>query len=405
MNDAVDLLPPRILVLDDERQIHASIKLRLGGTYDLAFAFEGAEALEKIRGSRFDLCLVDIHMPKMDGFAFIAAAQEVDPGLGFIILSAFDSPANLRKTIPLQVYDFLSKPLPERAGFEGRLQMWVEQARLRRRERALAQVAGTIAEDRDTALVEREVELVVSETARDALREVAGLLTTVQAHLLSATTQLAARARTDATVLHLLRGMEEARKAGDAAMTAAEGFFDSSYGNRDNSAAVPNEGIRDAMDIAARMCRAEASGKVVEFLPADGTPPIRDLSGVNFLLMLIPALGAALTSTAPNSTVGIRTEIAARLDAATKDPVRRDFVWFNRKRALGSRPALVVTITASAAALTEPEVEAWLGGNFAPLNSITTRGLLRGVVKCQGALGVAARPPASQFALALVLPT
>jgi hypothetical protein len=103
--------------------------------------------------------------------------------------------------------------------------------------------------------------------------------------------------------------------------------------------------------------------------------------------------------------VGVRTEIAARLDAATKEPVRRDFVWFNRKRALGSRPALVVTITASAAALTEPEVEAWLSGNFAPLNSITTRGLLRGVVNCQGALGVAARPPASQFALALVLPT
>ena len=119
--DAVNLLPPRILIVDDERQIHASLRLRLGNANELTFAYDAKEALEKVKQTRFDLCLADIHMPKMDGLAFIEAAQQLDSGLGFVVLSAFDSPENLRRAIPLQVYEFLSKPLPERAGFEARL--------------------------------------------------------------------------------------------------------------------------------------------------------------------------------------------------------------------------------------------------------------------------------------------
>jgi CheY-like chemotaxis protein len=404
MNDAAQLLPPRILIVDDERQIHASIRLRLGSTCELAFAFDGHEGLAKIRQTRFDLCLVDIHMPKMDGFTFIDAAQEIDPGLGFIVLSAFDSPENLRRTIPLQVSDFLSKPLPERAGFEGRIPGWVDQARARRRDHSLARSAKLIAEDRDAALLEREVEWIVAETSRDALRQTAGLLTTVHAHLLSATTQLSLRARTDSSVLHLLRGLEEGRKTAEAAMTAAEGFFDSSYGSRDASPALPNVGIRHAVDIASRMSRAEESGKVVDFRPAEGLPQVRGLSGIDFLLLLIPAVGAALTLAAPKSTVGIRTDITARLELVTKDSLRRNYFWLNRKRSLGSHAALVISVSVGAPALSAADVDAWLDGTYEPLATITARGLLRGIAKCQGLIGVAVTPQASQFNLVIALP-
>jgi CheY-like chemotaxis protein len=405
MTDAAQLLPPRILVVDDERQIHASIRLRLGGSYDIACAYDAREALEKIRHVRFDLCLVDIHMPRMDGLTFIDAAQALDPDLGFVVLSAFDSNDNLRRAIPLQVFDFLPKPFPEVAEFEGRIPAWVEMTRHRRREQKLAREAGIIAEDRDAARLERDVEMVASETARDALRQTAGLLTTVHAHLLSATTQLAARARTDSSLVHLLRGLEEARKTSDAAMIAAESFFDSSYGSRDASPALPEESIRHAIDIATRISGAAEAGKVVDFLPAAGNPPVRDLSGIEFLLMLIPALGAALAVAAPHTTAGIRTALVSRLDAVTKDPLHRDLLWLNRKRALGSHPALVITITATAAPLSVPEVEAWLGGNHAPLARITSRGLLPGIAKCRGVFGAAVAPAAARFCLVLALPT
>jgi len=65
--ESVDLLNPRILVVDDERQIHASLRLRLTKQYDLAFCFSAAEALKAVTSEKFDLCMVDIHMPQMDG--------------------------------------------------------------------------------------------------------------------------------------------------------------------------------------------------------------------------------------------------------------------------------------------------------------------------------------------------
>ena len=403
--DPVNLLPLSILIVDDERQIHASLRLRLGQAYELAFSFGARDALEKIQHRKFDLCLADIHMPEMDGLAFIDAAQELDPGLGFVVLSAFDSHENLRRAIPLQVYDFLSKPLPERAEFEGRIPAWIEKTRERRREQELARDASAIAEDRDAARLEREVELVASETAREALRQIAGLLTTIQAHLSSATTQLATRARNDPSLMHLLRGLEEARKTSDASMTVAEGFFDSAYGNRDTSPALPNEGIHHAIDIARRMNRAEEGNKTVDFCPFETNVPIRGLAGIDFLLMMIPALGAALACAAPNTTVGVRGEHVLRLDSATKEPTRRNCHWLTRKHALGSHPAVLISIAACAPPLSIAGIHSWLRGDDPLLQAISSKRLFMGIQKCHGLIGVAVTPHAERFGLILVLPT
>src|SRR5882762_2413488 len=130
--DVVDLMLPRILAVDDERQIHASLRLRLGKEYELTSCLGTCEALEIIARERFDLCLVDIHMPEMDGLKFIEAAQQKDPALGYVVFSAFDTDENLRRAIPLEVFEFIGKPLPERHGFEARLPEWVERTRTRR---------------------------------------------------------------------------------------------------------------------------------------------------------------------------------------------------------------------------------------------------------------------------------
>src|SRR5688572_26790975 len=164
-HNPVELMVPRLLLVDDERQIHASIRLRLANDYELSSCLHAQDALELISKNRFDLCFVDIHMPKMDGIAFIDAARKVDPELGYVVISAFDTDVNLRRTIPLQVYDFLSKPLPERAGFEGRIRGWIETTQQRRKEVALARRAETIVGDLDSAFLEREIELFASENA------------------------------------------------------------------------------------------------------------------------------------------------------------------------------------------------------------------------------------------------
>src|SRR5688572_58468 len=121
LNDPIQMISPRILVVDDEPQIHASLRLRLEKGNDLAFSFGAKDALTKIASQCFDLCLVDINMPDIDGLRFIDAARKVDAHLGYVVVSAFDTDQNLRRTIPLQVYDFIPKPLPDRQEFEGKI--------------------------------------------------------------------------------------------------------------------------------------------------------------------------------------------------------------------------------------------------------------------------------------------
>ena len=403
--DPVDLVTPRLLVVDDERQIHASLRLRLGKLYELVSCHDARSALQTLGKERFDLCFVDIHMPEMDGLAFIEAAQGVDPGLGYVVLSAYDSSENLKRTIPLQVFDFIGKPLPERDGFEARIPGWVDRTRAQRRDQALARQAGTISHDLDLARLAREVELVASETARDALLQTSNLLTTINAHLASAVGVVAARARSDHNFTPLLRNLEEARKTADAAASVAGGFFDTAYANRDSSPALVDSGIREAAGIALRMSQAEAANKTVDFQPIDSRVPIRELSGIDFLLMLVPAIAAALTLTGEKTTVGIRGQRLARVDLALNDTQLRSYLWVNRKHALGSQPGTLIGIVTSAPTLTRPELEAWLKGEAGPLAAVSPRGLLAGLQKCRGLLALSLLPQTKQFRIVLVLPT
>jgi CheY-like chemotaxis protein len=400
----VELMTPRILVVDDERQIHASLRLRVGSTYELVCCFSGREALARLREERFDLCFADIHMPQMNGLTFIETAQKSDPELGFVVLSAFDSDVNLRRAIPLQVYDFLSKPLPDRSGFEARIPEWIETTRRRRKERVLAVEAGTIASDRDAARLERDVEVVASETARDALLQTANLLTTIHAHLVTATGSLAQRAKSDSAATHLLRGLEEARKTADAAVTVAEGFFDSAYGSRESCPALVDSGLRHAIDIARRMGRNDRTSKSVDLSGFDDRVPITGLSGIEFLLMMVPVIGAALAVASNGSTVRVEAAGLGRLDSTIRDPALRGFFWINRRHAVLSQPGQVVSVTAAGTALTRAQAEAWLNGEYPAFSHITARGLVRGIQKCRGLLGFAVSPESAEFRLILVLP-
>lgn len=64
----------RILIVEDEKQLADTLqkKLRNAG-YECDLAFDGAQGLKKIQEESFDLVLLDLLMPKMDGFDFLRA--------------------------------------------------------------------------------------------------------------------------------------------------------------------------------------------------------------------------------------------------------------------------------------------------------------------------------------------
>lgn len=85
----------RILIIDDAatvRMYHRNILEEAG--YSVAEAFNGLEALERALSSPFDLYIVDINMPKLDGFGFLRQLRSEDIVQAPAIMVSTESASN-----------------------------------------------------------------------------------------------------------------------------------------------------------------------------------------------------------------------------------------------------------------------------------------------------------------------
>ena len=100
----------RILVADDEEGIRESLNLILAETYDLEFAEDGQTALTKLSHERFDLALLDIKMPKLDGLQVMKRLKQQGTTVPTLILTAYQSVELAKEAVKLGAADYLPKP-------------------------------------------------------------------------------------------------------------------------------------------------------------------------------------------------------------------------------------------------------------------------------------------------------
>jgi CheY-like chemotaxis protein len=82
--------PIRILLVDDEEHIRLLFKEELEEEgYSIDLASNGFEALEKVKAQRFDLVVLDIKMPGMDGIQALNEIKKVDKDQPVILCSAY----------------------------------------------------------------------------------------------------------------------------------------------------------------------------------------------------------------------------------------------------------------------------------------------------------------------------
>ncbi len=103
-----------LLIVDDDETNRYTLARRLtrDGHANLAMAGNGVEALAAMRHDNFDLILLDIMMPELDGFG-VLEAMRADPALKtipVIVISAHDDLANVIRAIELGATDYLAKP-------------------------------------------------------------------------------------------------------------------------------------------------------------------------------------------------------------------------------------------------------------------------------------------------------
>ncbi len=100
----------KILIVDDERNVHYSFRRVLSREYELLSAFSGNEALEKIDDPALRLILMDVRMPNRDGLSTLEEIKRRRPTLPVIMMTAFVSAETAIRSTTLDADDYLVKP-------------------------------------------------------------------------------------------------------------------------------------------------------------------------------------------------------------------------------------------------------------------------------------------------------
>ena len=102
---------PRILVIDDEKIIRRLLSRTLGERgYEIETAEDGSVALEKIKRNFFNLLIVDLKMPNVDGMDVLKEIKKSNPYIEVIILTGYPTVELAVKAIKMGAFDFIRKP-------------------------------------------------------------------------------------------------------------------------------------------------------------------------------------------------------------------------------------------------------------------------------------------------------
>ena len=103
--------PGAVLIVDDQLALLRSLQalLRING-YAVELAADGAEAINKLQEGKFDLVLLDLQMPGIDGLEVLEyiRRENLDPEI--IIISGVSSFSSFKRVLHLGAYDFIRKP-------------------------------------------------------------------------------------------------------------------------------------------------------------------------------------------------------------------------------------------------------------------------------------------------------
>jgi two-component system response regulator MprA len=99
-----------ILLADDERTVRTGMRRFLESEgFTVEVAKDGIEAVEKFASIRPDLVLMDVMMPKCNGFTACTEIRRIDPAVPVVFLTALDSEADLVRGFSLGADDYVSK--------------------------------------------------------------------------------------------------------------------------------------------------------------------------------------------------------------------------------------------------------------------------------------------------------
>jgi DNA-binding NtrC family response regulator len=115
MNQAKPPTPSdvRVLVVDDEGRLRDVLTRAIASWgFQVAAARSGEEALRLAQASKFDISILDLNLPGIDGIELFEKLRHLNADHQVIVLTGFGNLESARASIRLDVVDFLEKPCP-----------------------------------------------------------------------------------------------------------------------------------------------------------------------------------------------------------------------------------------------------------------------------------------------------
>ena len=102
----------KILIIDDDIDFRGTLRDILAyKNYDIHIADNGQEGLEMLADTLYDLVIVDLKMPVLDGNAFLEQYQTVSPGTSVMVLTGYGTKEAVMTALQQRAVDFVDKPI------------------------------------------------------------------------------------------------------------------------------------------------------------------------------------------------------------------------------------------------------------------------------------------------------
>jgi DNA-binding NtrC family response regulator len=101
----------KILLVDDERNVHYSLQRALGEAFRIISAFSSEEALQKLTSEKPHLILLDVKLPGADGLETLQRIKVMDRDVPVILLTAYGTTETAITAMKHGAYDYLLKPV------------------------------------------------------------------------------------------------------------------------------------------------------------------------------------------------------------------------------------------------------------------------------------------------------
>jgi two-component system, sensor histidine kinase and response regulator len=101
---------PTLLIVDDEEGPRQALRVIFAGDYNVLLAEDGYAAIELAQTRAIDVAVLDIRMAGMSGIDVLERIRFVDPTIGVVMMTAYETTETLRQAMRLSASDSISKP-------------------------------------------------------------------------------------------------------------------------------------------------------------------------------------------------------------------------------------------------------------------------------------------------------